>query len=415
MDCEACGGLVGLITSWLKSDQKKDHTLSSKRSTSLQRSHVCGTGSSASGIAEGVIHELQEQLQRVSAGHQAAHEALQSIHQELGTLRSLIDTRSRNRLGEPKSLMRERFVKKNGPDWRTWSYLARDFDGVVQAVLKQAMKNEENRKLPIAVLNLQHDFGVTNEMEQELQHFLISRTEGEALEVVRGAEREPGLEQWRRPAALYDPPAAGRSLDDSHQILFPPKASKMDDLSYTIQAWENLEQRHRERTGDQLPEDMRLAILLSMCPTDLEKELTAQEHLFPDYAQMKAHIVTIINSRTRGLASMMMGNLSDEDSNHHASSDESWKVKMENCTVWRSEMARKFSLNPDMIRARATLKVEGRVTPTKNVSAVDALVTSELTAEQRLTLMEDLRNLRPKEKVLEVARKKSQKNHKICR
>ena len=37
------------------------------------------------GIAEGVIHELQEQLQRVSAGHQAAHEALQSIHQEMNT------------------------------------------------------------------------------------------------------------------------------------------------------------------------------------------------------------------------------------------------------------------------------------------------------------------------------------------
>ena len=31
---------------------------------------------------------------------------------------------------------------------------------------------------PIAVSHLQHDFGVTNEMDQELQHFLISRTEG---------------------------------------------------------------------------------------------------------------------------------------------------------------------------------------------------------------------------------------------
>ena len=68
---------------------------------------------------------------------------------------------------------------------------------------------------------------------------------------------------------------------------------------------------------------MGLAILLSMCPTDLEKELTAQQHLFPDYAQMKAHIVTVINSRTRGLSPMMMGNLSDEDSNHHTSIDES--------------------------------------------------------------------------------------------
>ena len=60
-----------------------------------------------------------------------------------------------------------------------------------------------------------------------------------------------------------------------------------------------------------------------MCLTDLEKELTAQQHLFPDHAQMKARIVTVINSRTCGLAPMMIGKFSDEDSKHHANSDES--------------------------------------------------------------------------------------------
>ena len=274
------------------------------------------------GIAEGVIRELQKQLQRGSAGHQAAHEALQAIHQEMSTHRSQIDTRSRIRLVEPKSLMPDRFGKKNGPSWRTWSYLVRDVVGVLHAGLKQAMKNAENRKLPIAVTNLLHDFGLMNEMDQELQHFLIARTERESL---------PGLEQWQRLAVLYDPLAAGRSLDDSRQILSEPKVAKIDDLSHTIQAWENLEQRHRERTGDQLPKDMRLGILLSMCPTDLVKELTAQQHLFPE-----AHIVTVINSCTHGLAPMMMGKLSDEDTNHHASSDES--VEGEDGKLYRLEM-----------------------------------------------------------------------------
>ena len=35
-------------------------------------------------------------------------------------------------------------------------------------------------------------------MDQVLQHFLISKTEGEALEVIRGAAREADLELWRR-------------------------------------------------------------------------------------------------------------------------------------------------------------------------------------------------------------------------
>ena len=120
------------------------------------------------GISEGVIHKQQEQLQRVSAGNQAAHETLQSIHQEMSILRSQIHTRSRVRLVKPTSLMPDRIGKKACPSWRTWSYLARNFVGVVHTMLNQAMKNAENRKQPIAATNLQHDFGVTNEMDQEL-------------------------------------------------------------------------------------------------------------------------------------------------------------------------------------------------------------------------------------------------------
>ena len=85
-----------------------------------------------------------------------------------------------------------------------------------------------------------------------------------------------------------------------------------------------------------MPKDMRLAILLSLCPADVEKELTAQQHLFPDYAQMKAHIVTVVNSRTRGLAPMMIGNLSDESSSHRTSGDES--VEREDGELYRLEI-----------------------------------------------------------------------------
>ena len=82
------------------------------------------------GVSERVIREVQDQLQRVSAGHQAAHEALQSIHQEMNLLRGQIETRSRILLVEPKSLMPDRL---------------RDFVAVVHTALKQAMKNAENQ------------------------------------------------------------------------------------------------------------------------------------------------------------------------------------------------------------------------------------------------------------------------------
>ena len=102
-----------------------------------------------------------------------------------------------------------------------------------------------------------------------------------------------------------------------------------------------------------------------MCATDLGKELTAQQHVFPDYAQMKARIVTVINSRTRGLAPMMMGNLSDEDSNHHASGDESVESEDGELYSWKSGTARKSSLNP--VTNQAEAEEEGSVKLTENV------------------------------------------------
>ena len=130
---------------------------------------------------------------------------------------------------------------------------------------------------------------------------------------------------------------------------------------------------------------------------------------------MKAHIGTVINSRTRGLAPMMMGNLSDEDSNHHTSDDES--VESEDGELYRLEIrsGKKvfFLPNPDMTRAKATPKVDGRVKPTKNFPLWTQLVTSERIAGPRLKLMEDTRIPHPKEKVQDVARKKIQKHHKM--
>ena len=78
---------------------------------------------------------------------------------------------------------------------------------------------------------------------------------------------------------------------------------------------------------------MRLTVLLSMCLTDPEKVSTAQLHLFPDYVQMKSHIVTVTGSRNRGPAPMTMGFSSEEASNHDASSDES--VESEDGDLYR--------------------------------------------------------------------------------
>ena len=48
-------------------------------------------------------------------------------------------------------------------------------------------------------------------------------------------------------------------------------------------------------------------LFFSACVSQILKELTSQQHLFPDYTQMRAHILTVIKSRAHGPAPMMMG------------------------------------------------------------------------------------------------------------
>ena len=88
----------------------------------------------------------------------------------------------------------------------------------------------------------------------------------------------------------------------------------------------------------------------------------------------------------------------------------SWKVKMESCTVSKSETARKSSPNLGMIRVKATLKVGGRAKPTKNVFGVDAFATPEKIAEPRTYVNGGPPRSAPRTKALEIMREEEQES-----
>ena len=79
--------------------------------------------------------------------------------------------------------------------------------------------------------------------------------------------------------------------------------------------------------------------------------------------------------------------MSDEDSNRRAGSDES--VESEDGELYRLESGTARKSSPDLVTNQAKAKEEGRAKLTENVSAVDALVSSEQIAEPKLTSVED--------------------------
>ena len=90
------------------------------------------------------------------------------------------------------------------------------------------------------------------------------------------------------------------------------------------------------------------------------------------------------------------------------------KVMTENCTVRKSETARKSSPNLGKIRTKAILKVDGRAKRDKECFVVQALATSGADCRAKIYVDEKPRNLHPREKALKIVRKKSRTFRKMC-
>ena len=137
---------------------------------------------------------LRQQTTMLMASHETSHRELEELRKRTsGHGRRLVD---------PKSLTPERFGKDHGPQWRSWSYMARDYISIFDFNLKKVLGQVELSKEPIGA-DQTEAWNTTEEADRELAHFLVARTEGEALELVRGAE-EQGC-HWPRDVAGVGP------------------------------------------------------------------------------------------------------------------------------------------------------------------------------------------------------------------
>ena len=231
-----------------------------------------------------------------------------------------------NRMIDPKTMAPERFGKPHGPHWKDWSYSVKDWVAIYHHGLRDALSAAEGSTNSIGDGDLT-TFGVSADVDNDLKHLLIAKTEGDAREVVRGADQKPGLEQWRKLAEKYDPRGAGRNLADTLAVLQPGRAESLATLGAKIQEWENAERRQIQRgNGIRYPEDARVALLLGMCPVDVQRELEFRQDLYDTYEKMKSQILFITNTRTQGQTPMQLGNTQSCDMVEEVYEDENGEL-----------------------------------------------------------------------------------------
>ena len=100
---------------------------------------------------------------------------------------------------------------------------------------------------------------------------------GEAFSIVRNTTRGNGLEAWRKINRRFDPATGGSRKSLLRHVLAPPKL-KLEELSAGIESWMDLIRRYEDckdsrGEGQELPEDVKISILESMCPVEIERHL----------------------------------------------------------------------------------------------------------------------------------------------
>ncbi|CAK8995863.1 Retrovirus-related Pol polyprotein from transposon TNT 1-94 [Durusdinium trenchii] len=141
-------------------------------------------------------------------------------------------------------------------------------------------------------------------MNSQLFAVLQTLCEREAFQIVRSSGKHNGLESWRRLVRRLDPATGNRRRAMLRAILNPSKASKLEDLSNSIESWEEMvrQYEHKKRpdgTRHQLDEEIRMSVLEHLCPGELEKHLNLQlnRSRFTSYLDVRNEIVLYIEAR----------------------------------------------------------------------------------------------------------------------
>ena len=98
-------------------------------------------------------------------------------------------------------------------------------------------------------------------------------TEGVPNVMVRGTEDQNGFMAWKRLSERYDAQSPQRMLRKLQGLMKPPEVKNSKLVLASLEAWEIRVKEWQSENGEQLPEKILLAIMISICPSDMQDDL----------------------------------------------------------------------------------------------------------------------------------------------
>ena len=122
-------------------------------------------------------------------------------------------------------------------------------------------------------------------MSGELYDILCQVCAGEALAIIRGVDDCAGFAAWQKLHRKYNPKTMARSVRLMVEVTGPPRIADMHTLETELKKWENKVKKLKVEYGEELSNNMKMALFTNMMPTylqdliytHLQKDMTYEE------------------------------------------------------------------------------------------------------------------------------------------
>ncbi|CAE7256390.1 CACNA1B [Symbiodinium sp. CCMP2592] len=190
-----------------------------------------------------------------------------------------------------------------------WKTKTESFIFSVFPELEKALEWAEEQEAAISMAQVRAAFGTGGAQGEidgyenkfaQLYAVLQSLLEDEPFSIIRNISKGNGLEGWRKLARRYDPATGGRKKSLLKHILTPER-QKLSELSAYLEQWMELVRRYEERRGAggraELPNDIKISILESICPVELEKHLQLNRQRLDTFEEVYDEIASYLETR----------------------------------------------------------------------------------------------------------------------
>ena len=246
---------------------------------------------------EGAGLQIVPAIQQLATSQSELADSLKKDDKKL----TLIDNRG---IGKP-----DKFGGKDGENFLRWKIKLESFIYSIFPEMEKVLTWAEDEENPVSMARAQTAFGVgtadavdnlsgkSSQVYAALQNLL----EGEPFMIIRNTDKGNGIEAWRRLTRRYDPSTGAKKSSLLRHILTPGKC-KLEELSEKIEGWMELVNRYesrRDSSGNRqtLADDIKMSILESMCPSEIERHLQLNRSKFVDFNDMHSELSTYLETR----------------------------------------------------------------------------------------------------------------------